>query len=159
MTLELSIIKGNIENLGDCTEALLNSEIGKVYFSSKTRVRAFLSEGLRKGEIFVAMGENDQCVGYIWFTLAGAFYKFPYVLNIAIKRDFRRRGIGKKLLKFFEEKGFEHSSKLFLVVSSFNIEAKKWYQEMGYQEVGLIPDLLKEGIAEYIMMKSKETMR
>jgi ribosomal protein S18 acetylase RimI-like enzyme len=63
------------------------------------------------------------------------------------------------LLSYFEDKGFEKASRLFLLVSDFNIEAKKFYREMGYQEVGLIPDLIKKGVGEYLMMKSKEEMR
>ena len=97
---------------------------------------------------------------FFWYAVGnGAFYKFPYVLNIAIKKDLRGKGIGKKLLSFFEDKGFERASKLFLLVSDFNVRAKKFYQDMGYQEVGLIPDLIREGVGEYIMMKSKEQIR
>lgn len=154
--MDISIIKGTTKHLTACTEALVNSKIGTVYFTSEQRAQVFIREGLAKGEVFVAIDEDDNCVGYIWFTLNGAFYKFPYVLNIAIKKDMRRRGIGKKLLAFFEDKGFKKASMLFLLVSDFNIEAKKFYQEMGYQEVGLIPNLIKKGIGEYLMIKSKK---
>lgn len=159
MRLEISIVKGTMKNLDECVDALVNSEIGAVYFSPEQRARAFLQEGLSKGEVFVALDEHRNCVGYIWFTLNGAFYKFPYVLNIAIKNELRGRGIGKKLLSFFEDKGFEKASKLFLLVSDLNVTAKKFYHAMGYQEVGLIPDLIKKGVGECIMMKSKEQIR
>lgn len=157
--MEISIVKGTVKHLTECTEALVDSEIGTVYFPSEQIAQAFLQEGLTKGEVFVALDEHGDCVGYIWFALGGAFYKFPYVLNIAIKKELRRRGIGKRLLSFFENKGFEKASKLFLLVSDFNVEAKKFYQDRGYKEVGLIPDLIREGVAEYIMMKSKEEIR
>jgi ribosomal protein S18 acetylase RimI-like enzyme len=77
-------------------------------------------------------------------------------LNLAIKRNLRGKGIGKRLLSFFEDRGFEKASTLFLLVSDFNNEAKKFYQDLGYQEVGLIPDLAREGVVERIMMKSKK---
>lgn len=153
--MEFSIVKGSVEHLRDCAEALLDSEIGKMYFPSRDKAETFLRQGLTKGEISVAVDENERCVGYIWFTLDGAFYKFPYVLNIAVKRDYRMRGIGKKLLSFFEKEGFRKSKRLFLLVSSFNLGAKKFYERTGYREVGVIPDLLREGISEHIMMKSK----
>jgi ribosomal protein S18 acetylase RimI-like enzyme len=107
----------------------------------------------------VAIDEQGDCVGYIWFTLEGAFYRFPYLLNIAVKRDLRGRGIGKKLLALFEEKGFAKASRLFLLVSDFNAAAKRLYQAVGYKEVGVIPDFIKPGIAEHIMMKSKKGLR
>jgi len=154
--VDVSIIKGRDQHLKDCVEALFDSEIGKVYFSSQERAETFLREGLTKGELFVAVDEHGSCVGYIWFSLEGAFYKFPYVLNVAVRSDSRMRGVGERLLSFFEKEGFKNSSKLFLLVSDFNLGAKQFYEQRGYKEIGVIPDLIKEGISEHIMMKSKE---
>jgi ribosomal protein S18 acetylase RimI-like enzyme len=159
MDLEIAIVEGTMKHLKGCTEALVHSEIGAAYFPSVEKAQAFLQDGLTRSEVFVAIDEHGDCVGYIWFTLEGAFYRFPYLLNIAIKKDLRRRGIGKRLLAFFEDKGFAKASKLFLLVSDFNSEAKEFYQDRGYKEVGVIPDLIKAGVAEHIMMKSKQGMR
>jgi ribosomal protein S18 acetylase RimI-like enzyme len=148
-----------MEHLVACTEALIHSEIGAAYFPSAQKAEAFLQQGLTKEEIFVAIDDHGDCVGYIWFTLEGAFYRFPYLLNIAVKKDLRGRGIGKKLLALFEKKGFAKASKLFLLVSDFNAGAKRLYQAIGYKEVGVIPDLIKAGVAEHIMMKSKGQLR
>jgi ribosomal protein S18 acetylase RimI-like enzyme len=154
--LELSIVKGSLQHLSACTEALLDSEIGAIYFSPEKQALAFLSEGLTKEEVYVALDTNGDCLGYIWFTLNGAFSRFPYVRNIAIKKRHRGKGIGKQLLSFFEEKGFNASSTVFLLVSNFNTKAQKFYREMGYQEIGRIPDLVRGGVTEHIMMKKKK---
>ena len=148
-----------MEHLVACTEALIHSDIGAAYFPTAREAETFLQQGLAKEEIFVAIDEHGNCVGYIWFTLEGAFYRFPYLLNIAVKKDLRGRGIGKKLLALFEKKGFAKASKLFLLVSDFNAGAKRLYQAIGYKEVGVIPDLIKAGVAEHIMMKSKGQLR
>ena len=158
-SLQIIIVKGTMEHLVACTETLIDSEIGAVYFPSVEKAQAFLQQGLTKEEIFVAIDEHGDCVGYIWFTLEGAFYRFPYLLNIAVKKDLRGRGIGKKLLALFEERGFAKASRLFLLVSDFNAGAKRLYQAIGYKEVGVIPDLIKQGVAEHIMMKSKRKTR
>jgi ribosomal protein S18 acetylase RimI-like enzyme len=42
------------------------------------------------------------------------------------------------------------------VVADFNPQAKKFYKDLGYKEVGVIPDLYKSGISEYIMMKLRQ---
>ena len=154
--MELSIVKGGLQHLTACAEALTDSEIGAVYFSPKERALAFLREGLTKGEVYVALDSNDDCLGYLWFTLDGAFSRFPYLRNIAIKKEHRGKGIGKQLLSFFEEKGFNATTRVFLLVSNFNTKAQKFYQEMGYQEVGRIPDLVRQGVTEHIMMKRKK---
>lgn len=157
--MQIIIVKGTMEHLVACAEALIDSEIGATYFPTAQEAKAFLQQGLNKGEVFVAMDEQGDCVGYIWFTLEGAFYRFPYLLNIAVKKDLRGKGIGKKLLALFEEKGFAKASRLFLLVSDFNVRAKKLYQAIGYKEVGVIPDLIKQGVAEHIMMKSRKGPR
>ena len=154
--LEVSIVKGSLQHLTACAEALFDSEIGAVYFSPKERAQAFLRDGLTKGEIYVALDTKGDCLGYIWFTLNGSFYRFPYVLNIAIKKEHRGKGIGKQLLSFFEEKGFNTTTRVFLLVSDFNAKAQQFYREMGYQEVGRIPDLVRQGVTEHIMMKRKK---
>jgi len=157
--LQIIIVKGTMEHLVACTEALIHSDIGAAYFPTAREAETFLQQGLAKEEIFVAIDEHGNCVGYIWFTLEGAFYRFPYLLNIAVKKGLRGRGIGKKLLALFEKKGFAKASKLFLLVSDFNAGAKRLYQAIGYKEVGVIPDLIKAGVAEHIMMKSKGQLR
>ena len=157
--MQIIILKGTMEHLPACTEALIDSEIGEAYFPTAQSAEAFLQQGLNKGEIFVAMDEQGACVGYIWFNLDGAFYRFPYLLNIAVKKELRGKGIGKKLLALFEEKGFAKASRLFLLVSEFNAGAKRLYQAIGYKEVGEIPDFIKQGVAEHIMMKSRKGLR
>ncbi len=157
--MEIIIVKGAMKHLKGCAEALINSEIGAAYFPSAQEAEAFLQQGLAKGEIFVAVDEHGDCAGYIWFTLEGAFYRFPYLLNIAVKKELRGKGIGKKLLALFEEKGFAKASRLFLLVSDFNTAAKRLYQAIGYKEVGVIPNFIKPGVAEHIMMKSKPGKR
>jgi len=60
------------------------------------------------------------------------------------------------LLKYVERVYFQEYSKLFLVVSDFNPDAKRLYSEIGYSVIGDIPDLYREGITECLMMKSKK---
>ncbi len=94
-------------------------------------------------------------MGFIWFTLAGAFHSYPYLHIIAVKEEFRGLGIGRKLLAYFEESVFTDASKVFLVVADFNPEAKRLYERLGYRQVGEIPGLYKAGVTEYLMMKER----
>jgi ribosomal protein S18 acetylase RimI-like enzyme len=49
----------------------------------------------------------------------------------------------------------EDASSNFLVVADFNPDAKRLYERLGYQQVGVLPGLYKEGVTEYLMMKEK----
>ncbi len=149
----LTITKAQMRHLDDCKEALLNSKLGREYFPVEEKALSMLKEGISKGEIFVAVDEKEECLGFIWFILQAAFHSFPYLHIIAVKEAYRGMGIGKELLHFFEETTFTQHSKVFLVVADFNPEARRLYERLGYRQVGAIPDLYKEGVTEYLMMK------
>ncbi len=154
--MDVSIVRGDHGHLEDCVEALVHSELAKVYYPTKESAEALLKEGIEKQEIYVALDERFECVGYIWFALSKMFYKFPYVRQIAVRKEFRGQGIGKKLLSFVEEIAFKDWPKLFITVSDFNKRAKKLYQEIGFEEVGFIPDLFIDGVGEHVMVKVRK---
>ncbi|AKA67812.1 GNAT family N-acetyltransferase [Clostridium scatologenes] len=154
--MDITIIKGNINYIDECEAALVNSELGIRYFDKKGSAREALMEGFDKGQVYVAIDDNNNCKGFIWVILNGAFHSFPYLHIIAVNQESRSKGIGKKLLKFFEDICFKDYNKLFLVVGDFNSAARILYEKIGYVQVGTIPDLYREGITENLMMKSRE---
>ncbi|MBU3143793.1 N-acetyltransferase [Clostridium sp. CF012] len=154
--MEITIVKGSMDYIVDCEDSLLNSELGIRYFSEKGSARKALEDGFKKDEIYVALDINHNCKGFIWFILKAAFHSFPYLHIIAVKKENRKLGIGKKLLEFFENICFIDYTKLFLVVGDFNHHAKVLYEKIGYIEVGILPGLYREGINEYLMMKIRD---
>lgn len=154
--MKMTIIKGTIEYINDCEDALVNSELGKRYFSQKGSARKALEEGFSKEEIYIAIDASESCIGFIWVILDGIFHSFPYLHIIAVQQESRNQGIGKILLKFFEDSCFKNYSKLFLVVADFNPDAKILYEKIGYVQVGAIPSLYRKGITEHLMMKSRD---
>jgi ribosomal protein S18 acetylase RimI-like enzyme len=153
MFMDVSIVRGDHGHLEDCVEALVHSELAQVYYPTKENAEVRLKEGIEKQEIYVALDERSKCVGYIWFAPSKMFYYFPYVRQIAVRHELRGRGIGRKLLSFAEDTAFKDWPKLFLTVSDFNSRAKKLYENTGYKQVGFVPDLFTEGVAEYVMVK------
>lgn len=151
--MEIKINKGNIDYLDDCVDALVNSELGIRYFSEKEYAIKALEEGFNKEEIYVAVDNKERFQGFIWFIMNGIFHSFPYLHIIAVRKESRGQGIGKQLLKFFEDYSFKDRPKVFLVVADFNPDAKRLYESIGYIETGVIPSLYREGITEHLMMK------
>lgn len=157
--MEITIVKASMDYINDCEDALLNSELGIRYFPRKGSARKTLEDGINKDEIFVALDINHNCKGFIWFILEGAFHSFPYLHIIAVKKENRKLGIGKKLLEFFEDICFINYTKVFLVVADFNSDARMLYEKIGYIEIAIIPSLYREGITEHLMMKLREQKR
>lgn len=150
--MDITIEKGCIEYLSDCEESLVNSELGKRYFTEKGSAAKAILEGLESGNLFIALA-NSLCVGFMWFIPNGAFHAFPYLHIISIKEAYRGKGIGERMINFYEK--IVDSEKLFLVVADFNPQAKRFYEKMGYRQVGVIPHLYRKGITEYLMMKER----
>ncbi len=156
--MEITIDKGNIRHLKDCEEALVNSELGRRYFSQAGSAGSSLEKGFANNEIYVALDDDSNCIGFIWVIANGIFHSFPYIHIIAVKSEYRGQGIGKILLQYVEDVYYSNNSKLFLLVADFNPEAKRLYESIGYTAIGVIPDLYRQGITECLMMKSKEEL-
>ena len=153
MNGKITIVDGENRYIADCTEILQNSELGKAYFSDKQKAIGMLEYALKKKELYVALNEQDECVGFVYCMPKGVFGSYPYLHIISVKEDCRGIGIGSQLMSYFEEK--YPSDKYFLTVDDFNVDAKKLYERLGYQCVGQLPDFYKKGIDCYLMMKRR----
>ncbi len=149
----IAIAKGNERHLKDCTNALCRSTLGEKYFSSPGSAENAILEGIRQGNLYVAL-IGEECVGFTYIIPKGAFHSFPYLHIIAVKEEYRDKGIGKLLLDYSERVAFEMADKFFLVVADYNPDAKRFYERNGYQQVGKIPNLYSPGITEYLMAKN-----
>lgn len=136
-----------------CAKIMADSDPWKrLNFSYELCLKSF-EEPL--AEFYVIL-EKDLTIGFISIQMEGAFT--GYIKRICIHKDWRRKGIGSKLMKFAEDRIFKEKHNAFLCVSSFNTEAKKLYLKLGYEEVGELKDYVAPGFSEIIMRKSKGPM-
>ena len=149
---EITFAKGNEQHLKDCRDALCQSTLGERYFSSPGSAEDAILEGIRQENLYVAF-IGEECVGFTYIIPKGAFHSFPYLHIIAVKEEYRNKGIGKALLDYSENIAYEMADKFFLVVADYNSDAKRFYERNGYQQVGEIPNLYRPGVTEYMMAK------
>ena len=149
----ITFAKGSEQHLKDCKAALCQSTLGAKYFSSPGSAENVILEGIRQGNLYVAL-IGEACIGFTYIIPKGAFHSFPYLHIIAVKEEYRDRGIGKALLDYSERIASEMADRLFLVVADCNPNAKRFYERNGYQQVGEIPNLYRPGITEYLMTKN-----
>ena len=93
-----------------CADILQNTEIGTVYFSDYKKTVDLLLRALEQRELFVALNDNEDCLGFMYFVPKGVFGNYPYLHIIAVKEECRNLGIGKQLIKYFEENSSNYSS-------------------------------------------------
>ena len=101
-------------------------------------------------ELFVAR-ERGRPVGFV-LTAPHGFASSPYIVSLAVTSDDRSRGVGAALLEFAEHH-FAGRKHLFLLCSSFNKRAQKFYRAHGYNFVGELKGYVVPQHNEYIFVK------
>ena len=91
-------------------------------------------------------------VGFAVLALRGAFP--GYLQSLAVEPALRGRGVGARLLRFVEERVFREWPNLFVCVSSFNRDARRFYERFGYREAGELEDYIVEGHSEILLRKT-----
>jgi len=103
-------------------------------------------------ELFIACdAETGDPLGFILLSPYG-FATSPYVASIAVAPEARGVHIGSQLM-VFAERHFRDRRHLFLLVSSFNSDAQKFYVQHGYEFVGELKDYIVSGHSELIFHK------
>ena len=104
-------------------------------------------------EVFVAKdGIGPELAGFILLAPYG-FAGSPYINSIAVASHARGRGVGAALLRFAEAH-LAGRGQIFLLVSSFNARAQKFYRREGYECVGELKDYILAGHSELIFRKT-----
>jgi [ribosomal protein S18]-alanine N-acetyltransferase len=94
-----------------------------------------------------------KIAGVLVLHLGGSFD--GYIQLIAVFPEFQNCGLGEKIMRFAEGKIFQRSKNVFLCVSSFNPRAQKFYEKLGYKEVGELENFLVAGQSEILMRKTR----
>ena len=103
-------------------------------------------------ELFVARDQDSS--GPLGFILLAAygFAASPYVASIGVGPEARGQSVGSQLMAFAEQR-YRDRGHLFLLVSSFNQRAQKFYRGHGYEFVGELKDYIVAGHSELIFHK------
>lgn len=95
--------------------------------------------------------------------MAGAFcVRFPWLLGpflelMAVFERFQGRGVGREIMKWVEAQAVGTSRNLWTSASSFNTRARSFYGRLGFTEVAVLPDLVKNGYEEILLRKRLDT--
>lgn len=95
-----------------------------------------IKEKVRDKEIIIARVDNEVVgvlrLAYLWLSL-------PYIEMIYILENFRKQGLGKKMLKFLENH-LKESGYQYLLTSSQEDEKEpqQWHKKMGFEKCGAL---------------------
>jgi len=77
-----------------------------------------------------------------------------YLELLAIAPWSQGKGYGSTLLQHLETVVFRRVKNLFVCVSDFNVDARRFYARHGYKEIGPIPNFLIPGSSEILLRKT-----
>jgi ribosomal protein S18 acetylase RimI-like enzyme len=103
-------------------------------------------------EVYLARDEAGLA-GFLILCMTGAFV--GYIQTICVHPGRRGLGLGSRLVQFAEERILEESPNVFMCVSSFNHDARRLYERLGYLVVGELTDYIVEGYSEILLRKSQ----
>lgn len=141
----LRICKCSFKNLRKVYEVELES------FEHPYPFPIFLSYLISKPNGFLIAKINNQIVGYI---IGITKKNIGTIVSIAVKKDYRKKGIGKKLLdsiiEYFKSKNV---SLINLQVRIDNYEAISFYEKNGFKKVKVLKNYYSDGCDAFLMEK------
>ncbi len=102
-------------------------------------------------EVYVAYHESEL-VGFILLSMQGAFR--GYIQTVCVMQAWRKQGVGRKLIAFAEARIFRESPNVFMCVSSFNQQAQRLYERLGYETIGVLRNYIVSGHDEVLLRKT-----
>lgn len=102
-------------------------------------------------EVYLARDETGLA-GFLILCLTGAFV--GYIQTICIDPARRGQGLGSRLVEFAEQRIVQVSPNIFMCVSSFNHDARRLYERLGYKVVGELTDYIVRGHSELLLRKT-----
>lgn len=102
-------------------------------------------------EVYVALA-GDEIAGFIILNMTGPFV--GYIQSICVAPNQRGLGVGSQLVAFAEARIFKVTPNVFICVSSFNQNARRLYERLGYEFIGELRDYLVRGYSELLLRKT-----
>lgn len=98
----------------------------------------------------VARDMEGRVVGYAIYWVAGPEY---HILNIAVRADCRRRGVGRMLMnRIIADAKRDRAEFIALEVRPSNVAARTFYRKYGFVTVGIRPGYYNDGEDAEVML-------
>lgn len=152
--MHLRLERASSELPADCESVFRNSAIYERYFQDPGRLELSLRRAAAQGELYLAVSEDGELAGAMRVVMTGFCGLYPYLSLIGVRDTFRGQGVGSFLMEHLEDMALRAGARrVTLMVSDFNQRAQAFYRSRGYWLLGSLPDAVKPGIGELVMVK------
>jgi [ribosomal protein S18]-alanine N-acetyltransferase len=133
-----------------CAEMLVTSEPWITLGLRLDRAVALLTDSTKEVH---AIRDTAGVAAFVVVDMRGLLT--GYVQILCVRPDCRGRGLGTTLLRWAQERIFRDSPNVFICVSSFNPGARRLYERLGFEPVGVLHDLLVDGHDEMLLRATR----
>lgn len=116
----------------------------------------YLKDGEESGYYTFVLSDSLSVLGYICFGPTPMTSGTWDIYWIAVARETRGKGLGKKLLSFAEEKIKEAQGRLIMIETSSKPDyepTRRFYRSLGYEVIANIPDFYAPGDSKILFWK------
>lgn len=156
--IEITIGFLDTQDIDDLAQWMIHVSLWQRYNLTVEKIVKQMNTALASSDKVFAIYERqrDLVIGFAWVVPQGMFGKSPYLKQIGIHPDYAGLGLGQDLLTHIEQYVAGTSRDLFLLVSDFNTRAQNFYQNQGYQQIGIVPAYVLPDVNELIYHKRLE---
>lgn len=144
-------VEADVESMAHWTARVpLFAEHGITAAGVARQLRAALTDA---GASLLAAERGGAPVGFAHVLLQGGFGRSSYLKLLSVDGAARSQGVGRALMAALEE-AYGRPNGLFLLCTHTNADARRFYERLGYAQVGEVPDYLTPGLREVIYFKA-----
>jgi ribosomal protein S18 acetylase RimI-like enzyme len=114
--------------------------------------KGFLREAMKRHGLFYGAFDKNKLIGSI-FVDDGIDRPKAWIFFFDVVKEYRKRGIGNKLLKAVEKKLPKNYNKLYVDFEKTDKLAVKFYKDHGFKKAGRIKDWFGKGTYGLIYVK------
>jgi len=135
---------------------MLATPLWQRYRLTEAGTRAGFERALAGGDLLLVADLDEpagRACGLAWCLRQGMFGRSAYLRILGVRGEFAGRGLGAVLLDRAEASLDEATDALFLLVSDFNADARRFYERQGYVRVGALPAYVLPDVTELLYWK------
>ena len=138
------------QDASQCAQFMTSSEPWITLHVPVDAAEAVLTDPLR--EVY-ALRDAEGVAGFIVLDMRGLLG--GYIQTVCVRPDCRGQGLGSLLIQWAENRIFRQSPNVFICVSSFNEGARRLYERLGFESVGVLRNLVVSGHDEILLRKTR----
>lgn len=138
---------------------MAGSDLLQRYRVTKSSALQSLVLAIKEGDVVLVHRDTSPINGMAWLTFAPRVLNGAGYLRLLLVAEGRRgAGVGAQLLAEVERRAEQHANHMYLLATSDNHGARRFYERHGYRCVGELPGLVWPDLDEVLYHKPLRRM-